>query len=392
MKNESNQLHPLQRAVVKVGTNVVSSVGGGLNSGILDSLVEGIAWATKAGIEVVLVSSGAVGSGREWMNWQGDLVELSDRQGLAAIGQPLLMKTYADLFAKHDLKIAQLLLTREGLEQRDRYLNARRTLDRLLSWGVVPIINENDTVVTEELQFGDNDRLAAAVAGKTQSDLLILLTDVDHVWDAEKRPVRRVTGVTPELFKAAEGPSNSRSRGGMRGKLTAVREAMMMGVTSVIASGKEPGNLRQIFEIYASMADLEIEPVKGAPGSWFVSPSTGIASRKRWILGCRSTRGTLFVDPGAQVALEKGNKSLLPSGVTEIEGSFNVGDPVCIASAENERIGQGLANLSSSELIKFRGKKTEEIRKTIGREIRSCVAVHKDDLVLFREVPTAANP
>ncbi len=387
MNETPNSIPIPHRVIVKVGTNLVSQAGGGLNLEVLGSVAHGIAAAFARQIEVVLVSSGAVGSGREWMSWEGELTEVTDRQALAAIGQPLLMKTYADLFGSHDLKTAQVLLTREGLEHRDRYLNARHTLERLLHWGVVPIVNENDTVVTEELQFGDNDRLAAAVAGKTQSDLLVLLTDVDSVWDSEKKPVKRVTGVTPELFDAAGGPATSRSRGGMRGKLTAVREAMMMGVNCVIASGKDSDILQKILASYPEMTDLESAPDENVPGTWFVTPSSGLASRKRWILGCRTTRGTLFVDHGAQQALEKGNKSLLPSGVTEIEGSFNVGDPICIASEQNERIGQGLANLSSSEMVQFRGKNTEEIKKNIGREIGSCVAVHKDDLVLFREVP-----
>ncbi|MCA9447546.1 MAG: glutamate 5-kinase [Candidatus Omnitrophica bacterium] len=151
--------HVPHRVVVKVGTNLVSSVGGGLNLEVIGSLVESISTATRNGVEVVLVSSGAVGSGREWMDWRGPLTEISDRQALAAVGQPLLMKAYADRFADYDLKIAQVLLTREGLENRERYLNARHTLERLLSWGVVPIINENDTVITEEIKFGDNDTL-----------------------------------------------------------------------------------------------------------------------------------------------------------------------------------------------------------------------------------------
>ncbi|MCA9441664.1 MAG: glutamate 5-kinase, partial [Candidatus Omnitrophica bacterium] len=323
---------------------------------------------------------------REWMDWRGPLTEISDRQALAAVGQPLLMKAYADRFADYDLKIAQVLLTREGLENRERYLNARHTLERLLSWGVVPIINENDTVVTEELQFGDNDRLAAAVAGKLQSDLLLLLTDVESVWDRDKNPVRRVDRIDSDLRDAAGGPATARSRGGMKAKLTAVEEAMMMGVTAVIASGKEKGILDRVLDAYPTASDLECEMPESTPGSWFVSASSGLASRKRWILGRRSIRGTLFIDSGARAALQKGENSLLPSGVTEVEGEFRVGDPVTIASQEKETIGQGLANLSSSELRSFRGCNTEEIRKNIGREIGSCVAVHKDDLVLFTGV------
>lgn len=377
-----------RRMVVKVGTSLVSAKGAGLNHAFLSTLAAGISAAVHRGVEVVLVSSGAVGSGRESMGGSNESNDLTDRQALAAVGQPLLMKTYSDLFAEQGLKIAQILLTREGLEQRERYLNARHTLDRLLSWGIVPIVNENDTVVTEELQFGDNDRLAAATAGKIQSDLLVLLTDVEAVWDKEGRPVKRVDRIDGALFDAAGGPATSRSRGGMRSKLTAVREALLMGVTCVIASGRQEAGLERLIDGYQSAVDLAADPPADLPGSWFISPKERLASRKRWILGCRSTKGTLFVDRGAQTALERGNKSLLPSGVTDVEGDFQVGDPVCIASPENERIGQGLANLSSHEIVRFRGRKTEEVRKEIGRPVRSCVAVHKDDLVLFRETPT----
>ena len=371
------------RITVKVGTALIDSEEGDFNRSTLVPIVESIARRMKAGQEVVLVTSGAVGVGRRRLKWKESPKSVIDRQALAAVGQPDLMRIYRELFSGYNIQVAQLLLTRQGLENRQRYLNARHAIDRLLSLGILPIVNENDSVVTEELQFGDNDRLAALVAGKIQSDLLILLTDVDAVMDAEGKPVRRVREVSASLLGAAGGPASSNSRGGMKSKLIAVQEAMLMGATAVIGSGKTPGVIDAIVEAYPEVVS-ETELTE-APGSWFLSQGSGLHGKKRWIRSCTSTRGTLVVDEGARKALEVDGRSLLPTGIRRVKGIFAKGDPVGIATPDSEIFAQGLANLTSAELKRFKGKSTREIKEEIGRPIGSCVAVHRNDLVLMRE-------
>lgn len=373
----------LQRIVIKVGTAMVDSESDHFDREVIENFTSGIARLMKSDLEVVLVSSGAVGAGRRRMGRSSEKESLIDRQALAAIGQPRLMAFYQDVFARHSLHVAQVLLTRSGLDERQRYLNARNTVDRLLQWGVLPIINENDTVITEELQFGDNDRLAAVMAGKIQSQLLVLLTDVESVWDGEKKPVRRVTEVSPELFAAAGGPATFRSRGGMKSKLRAVQEAMLMGVNCVITGGRIPGIVERVAEAWPRMMDLSQEPPEDVPGSWFISGHGGVRSRKRWILTRRATDQFIVIDEGARSALLRGDRSLLPSGVVSVQGQFLPGEPVAIYDRDHTQIAQGLANLSSEELHRFKGKSSAEIRSEIGRPLRTSVAVHHDDMVLM---------
>jgi len=386
MSEPRQKKHP-KTLVVKVGTSLIDSETHHFNRRVVGDIAAGIVRQMKRGTVVVLVSSGAVGAGIRRLGWKRETRSVVDRQALAAVGQPYLMRFYKEVFGEHDVIVAQVLLTRLGLEDRQRYLNARHTLDRLASLSILPIVNENDTVVTEELQFGDNDRLAAVVAGKIRSDLLILLTDVEAVLDENQQPVRRVTQVSPSLLKAARGPASSRSRGGMKAKLKAVQEAMLMGTTAAITSGQIPGIVDRIVEAYPRMMDLECEPDPEVPGSWFIGQERGLVGRKRWILSCQSTQGAILVDEGARNALERGNRSLLPSGVVGVEGKFEAGETVSIASAEKDVFGQGLANLSSSELLRVMGKSTREAKEAIGRDVKGCVAVHRDDLVLLQESP-----
>lgn len=377
------KIKPLKRVVIKIGTALIDSEKDTYDRAVVGGLARGISHQIQAGCEMVLVSSGAVGAGRRRMAWDKDQASLIDRQALAAIGQPRLMGFYTDVFGKLGIPVAQILLTRLGLENRQRYLNARNTIERLLAWGVLPIINENDTVITEELQFGDNDRLAAVVAGKIKSDLLVLFTDVESVWDENKHPVKRVWEISTELMAAAGGPASSRSRGGMKSKLRSVQEAMIMGVSAVITSGRIPHILDRILEAWPVMSDPSQEPPDNVPGTWFITRNHGLDGRKRWILACDSSHARIVVDEGARTALERGDRSLLPSGVVEIKGNFRVGEPVTIYSLSDEPIAQGLANLSSMELSRFKGLSTKEVREGIGRSVKNCVAVHHDDMVLI---------
>jgi glutamate 5-kinase len=386
----------LKRIVIKVGTALIDSEKDTYDRKVVGILASGIVNQMQNHREVVLVSSGAVGAGRRRMEHRQHSQEkkkqetLVDRQALAAIGQPRLMGFYTEVFGHAHIPVAQVLLTRLGLEDRQRYLNARNTIERLLKWKVLPIINENDTVITEELQFGDNDRLAAVVAGKLKAQLLILLTDVESVWDEKKNPVKRVWGISSSLLSAAGGPASARSRGGMKSKLRSVQEAMLMGVSAVITSGRIPHILDRIIEAWPLMSDPASEPPEDIPGTWFITRAGGLTGRKRWILARHSIAARIIIDAGARTALERGDRSLLPSGVMRIEGSFHSGDPVTICTEAEEPIAHGLANLSSLELDRYKGMGTREVREAIGRSAKNCVAVHHDDMVLMGQSESSA--
>jgi len=375
--------HHLKRIVVKIGTSLIDSDREQFDREVVTNLARDIAAQIKQGRQVVLVSSGAVGAGRRLLGWESENPSLIDRQALAAVGQPRLMALYREIFEELGLEVAQVLLTSPGLEDRQCYLNARHTLDRLLSAGIVPIVNENDTVATEELQFGDNDRLAAVVAGKLHAHLLVLLTDVEAVRDEKGEPIKRAQQVSKTLLDAAGGPSSNLSRGGMKSKLEAVHEAMLMGVVSAVASGRSANVIAKVATGYPIMTDLTHDPPPHIPGSWFIPTEAGIAGRKRWILACNPDGGTIMVDHGALSALRRGDSSLLPSGVISVVGEFQAGEPVTISTKEDNPVAQGLANLSADELSEYMGRKTHEIKELIGRNSKGIVAVHKDDMVVF---------
>ncbi|MGI9307912.1 MAG: glutamate 5-kinase, partial [Gammaproteobacteria bacterium] len=323
------------------------------------------------GQQVVLVSSGAIAIGRRYLGLKKNQRRLEEHQAAAAAGQVKLAHAYQDLFAKHDIKVAQVLLTPDDTEDRRRYLNARSTLETLLELGAVPVVNENDTVATAEIRYGDNDRLAARVAEMASAQCLVLLSDVAGLYDCDPRSnedatlIRRVSEITPKLEAiAGESPTEFGS-GGMVTKLAAARICMSAGCATVIASGKQ------------------LDPVQaleaGADCTWFLPSAAPLAARKQWIAGGLTTRGVVSIDAGAEKALVQG-KSLLPVGVKGIEGQFRRGDAVVIKNASGQDLGRGLSAYSAEAARIIMGKHSQEIEDLLGYW-GSDEMIHRDDRV-----------
>jgi glutamate 5-kinase len=353
------RLSSIRRVVVKVGTNLLRGDREGLNSDFMDSLARQIAEIQAKGTDVILVSSGAVGAGLFELGVDRPPAETHIRQALAAIGQSRLMHQYKLVFGKYGLKVAQILLTRDGLDDRRRYLNARNTLETLLGWRVVPVVNENDTTAVEELTFGDNDQLSALIAGKTGADLLVMLTDVEGIYD---RPPGE-SGATlisylpfGEQTRVRIGPGHAGSfgLGGMRSKLEAARLATRAGILTFIGPGRADRVLHRV---------LEGENF----GTWCEPERKRMSARKRWLaLGKRPGEGWIQVDAGAEKALRSGGKSLLPSGVRRVEGSFRKGELIRVLGASEGEIAVGLSQYSREDLETVKGRKTAEVLTLLG--------------------------
>jgi glutamate 5-kinase len=342
----------------------------------MDGLGKQIASVHSRGIDVILVSSGAVGAGAFELGFLQPPAETNVRQALAAVGQSRLMHHYKLAFSRHSIKVAQVLLTRDSLDHRQRYLNARNAFETLLGWHVLPIVNENDTIAIEELKFGDNDQLAALIAGKIGADLLIILTDVQGIFDrppsqpgAERIPFLQLD--QQSSIDIGEGGANAFGLGGMRSKLEAARLATTAGILTFIGPGRAEGILLRV---------LDGENV----GTWCEPYRKRISARKRWLaLGKRRGEGRIYVDPGAENALRSG-KSLLPSGVSRVEGEFIQGDLIRVYGAPLKEIAVGLSQYSASELKAVLGRKTSEILILLG-ERQNLEVIHRDDMVVFDE-------
>ncbi|MGE5554462.1 MAG: glutamate 5-kinase [Betaproteobacteria bacterium] len=363
-----------RRLVVKVGTSTVTHPTGKLNLSGLERVVRQVADVANAGCEVVVVTSGAVGAGLGRLGWSRRPATIPEKQAVAAVGQSLLMQIYEKLFGEYGLTIAQVLLTREDVADRRRYLNARTTLLTLLSYGVVPIINENDTVAVEELKFGDNDTLSALVAGLISADLLVILSDIDGLYtadprrDPQARLIPRVEEVTAEVEALAGGAGTARGTGGMITKLAAARIATSCGVSMLIANAARPAVLQD------ALAGKEV-------GTWFPARAR-LDSRKRWIAFNVPPAGQLVVDDGARKALAERGKSLLPSGLVRVVGEFEAGDAVAILDLDGTEFARGLTNYSSTDLERVKGLHSAEIAKVLGERFYEEV-VHRDNLVLL---------
>jgi glutamate 5-kinase len=371
----------IDRIVVKVGTHVLRGDDSGLNFKIMDQLVKQIAMLHKKGDEVILVTSGAVGAGASTMGINHPPEELAERQALAAIGQSRLINLYDKRFSKYGINVAQVLLTRNALDDRQLYLNARNTLEMLLKWHVVPIINENDTVSVEEIKisdtFGDNDQLSAMIAVKMDADLLIMLSDVDGLYDqppsnpgAKRIPIISLTSET--LDYAGKEKSSSFSLGGMKTKLEAVRIANRAGILAHINNGFKENIILNI---------LDGKDV----GTWFKCREKKIKGKKRWLaFGKKLGDGKIIIDKGAEKALLVNGKSLLPSGVLAIEGTFSKRDLICVYNDQGNEIARGLVQYSSDEIGKIKGRKTHEVPKILGiRE--NYEIIHRNDLVTLEK-------
>lgn len=367
-------LQNAKRVVVKVGTSTLTYETGKLNLNRMELLVRQLTDLHNQGREVVLVTSGAVGIGAGKLGLKERPGTILQRQALAAVGQGLLMQVYEKLFSEYGQTVAQILLTRSDISDRKRYLNARNTILALLKYQVVPIINENDTVATEELKIGQNDALSALVAGLIEADLLIILSDVDGLYtaDPKKDPTAKliplVKEITPEIISMAGGAGSVFGTGGMTTKLEAAKMATAAGSSMVLMNGAEPSRIQQIFS--------------GQPvGTVFLSSQTVVSSRKRWIAYGPQVAGELVVDSGAERALIKQGKSLLPSGIIGLSGDFDEGDLVRILNVERRELGRGLTNYGSEQLQKIIGKKCAEIEMILGFKTADEV-VHRDNLVI----------
>lgn len=373
----SRGLADLRRIVVKVGTNLLRGDQEGLDLDFMDQLAFQIRRVNARGVDVILVSSGSVGAGAYVMGYEEPPADINARQALAAVGQSRLMHHYKGVFKGHGINVAQVLLTRNSMDNRKRYLNARTTFETLLDWNVLPIVNENDTVAIEELTFGDNDQLSALIAAKVDADLLVLLTDVDGLYDrppseegARRIPVIHNLRELPQVRYESPAAGNF-SLGGMRSKLEAVRLATQTGILTFIGPGRLP--------------DILIKALDGEDvGTWCEPNRRKISARKRWLaLGKRWGGARIEIDAGAEKALVVDGKSLLPSGVLKVEQEFEAGDLVSVCCSAVE-IARGLVRYSSGELDSVKGMKTGEITRTLG-ERQSYEVIHRDDMVLFHE-------
>ena len=361
-----------KRVVIKVGTNILST-DSGVNSEYIKTLAEQIAKLAKTDRQILLVSSGAIGMGAKQLKISGPVTDMKIRQACAAIGQPLLMHEYHKSFAATGLSVSQVLLTAEVLNKRKTYLNLRNAIESLLRLGVIPIINENDCVATDEIgtAFGDNDKLSALVASKIDADLLIMLSDIDALYDKnphrydDAQPVRVVEEITDEIIKAAGKRGSAHSTGGMKTKLKAAQITATAHCRMVLANGKEPDVIGRI------IAGEEI-------GTLFLPKGEKLSNRVRWILHSKA-EGTIHIDQGALGAIQK-KKSLLPSGVTQIEGTFDAGAVVMINDA-----AKAVTSLSSDELKTVAGQHSGKIRDMLGSGRRDVVAIPEDIVFLDAE-------
>jgi len=360
--------------VIKVGSAVLTSADG-LDLRTVNRLADQIAVLHDQGREIILVSSGAVAAGRKYLRSDRSALSLSEKQASAAVGQSRLMHSYDEAFARYDKVTAQILLTRDDLRNRTRYLNARNTFATLLGKRIIPIINENDTVVVRELEFGDNDFLATLILNLVQADLFINLTTAEGVYsanpeeDAGACKYDCITSIKDyDLQTMCQGKTAAGS-GGMYSKLLAARRAAQLGVPTLIVSGRIPFVLEKVF------AGTDC-------GSWIKPGEKAVSQRKFWLAYNLDPLGAIVLDKGAQEALLLHGKSLLPAGIREVHGRFELGDLVRILSPEGNQVGVGLSNFDSGELRKIAGKKTSELSKILGHAIHHEEAVHRDNLLL----------
>jgi len=361
-----------KRIIVKLGSMILASPGGGVDQGFLNRLADEMN-ALGDERDFIIVSSGAILMGMQAMGYKEASRTMRVKQALAAVGQSRLVQAYADAFARHGKRVGQVLLTREGLENRRRFVLSHNTLETLLKLNAVPVINENDTVAVEEIRFGDNDLLASMVVNLADADLLVILTNTEGLFDKDPRLgdgklVEVVEEVDTHIVNMAGGPGKSGS-GGMSSKVLAAKRTAHMGVPTVIADGRKEGVLTRV---------LEGDPV----GTLFLPSAEKLASRKHWIAySSGRPKGTIVIDAGASKALQKHKKSLLPAGVKEVLGDFEAGSMVRCMDADGEEIARGVTCFSSDQIRMIMGRHSDEIESVLG----SCPGeevIHRDDLVI----------
>jgi glutamate 5-kinase len=369
----------VKNVLIKVGSGVLTGKDG-LDLAIIDNLVEDIAALAEKGHRMVMVSSGAIASGKHRMGLTGKLKSIPEKQAAAAIGQNRLMRVYSTAFGRHNLYVAQILLTMSDLTDRRRYLNIRNTLSQLLEWNVIPIINENDTVAVEEIKFGDNDNLAAMMANVIEADVVINLTNTEGLYDRNPQEQKRarliklVPEITADIEKAATAEADPLGTGGMKSKVQAAKKVTACGIPYIIAHGKKKGILREIFSGKET-------------GTLFLPMAERLSSREYWIAFTLRPRGKVVLDEGAINAIVHHGKSLLPSGILRVEGDFSLGDAVLCLDTEGKTIAKGLANYSSDETKKIKGLKTSRIEQVLGYKHYDEV-IHRDNMAVMQKKKT----
>jgi glutamate 5-kinase len=363
----------MKRIVIKIGSNILASAVQGLNTKRLQAIAKDISDVADRGYEIVIVSSGAIAAGLKKLGLKEKPKDIMLKQAAAAIGQSSLMWAYEHSFAKFNKKVAQILLTRDDIANRLRYINAKNTLFTLLSYSVIPLINENDPIAVDEIKFGDNDMLAALVAVLVESDMLVILSDVEGLYT--KNPGHKDAGfidsveeITSEIEKFAEGKGSVVSTGGMYSKLLAAKQANNHGIPVVIMNGKKSGLLTRFFNG---------EKI----GTYFKPKKERLSSRKGWIAYGLKSKGIIVLDEGAVKALITLGKSLLPSGILKVEGNFDIGDCVSCVAKNGNKIAKGLTNYKSDDIERIKGKKTSEIEKVLGYKYSDEV-IHRDNMVV----------
>ena len=370
-------LRKAKRIVIKVGSGVLTGADG-LNMAVIEDLTAEICALREKCVEVILVSSGAIASGMRKIGMTSRPKSVSQQQAMAALGQSSLIMAYENVFCRHGHKVAQVLLTRDDLTHRRRYLNARNALLTLLSWGVVPIINENDTVVVDEIKFGDNDNLSAMVTNLIEAQLLVNLTNIDGLFDKDPRSdqgARLITSVEKidrTVSKYAGSIPGFLGTGGMASKIRAAGKVALRGVPTIIANGLKPDILGKIFR-------------GEVVGTFFFPSESSLCSRKHWIAFTKSPKGEIIIDEGAEKAILQNGKSLLPSGIKEVQGRFSVGNSVLLLNEKREKVAVGMVNYPSGDIRKIMGAKSSLIESILGFKHDDEV-IHRDNLVLINQM------
>ena len=372
------RIRSARRIVVKIGSSTLAR-DGRLRPDKFTAIARDVGQVLEEGRQIVLVSSGAIAVGARNLGWEHGGQSIREKQAAAAVGQIGLIELYQRRFARFDRQVAQILLTRAGLEDRERFLNARHTMLELLQMGVVPIVNENDTVATEEIRFGDNDNLAATIVNAVEADLLVILTDVEGLYERPPvagRPlpelIETVLRITPQIESQAAGAGTRFGSGGMITKLEAARSAAHSGAATILCHGRHRNVLQRL--------------LAGERHGTLFAPGERLKSRKHWLAFTAKARGRIVIDPGAERALTDRGRSLLPAGILRVEGSFAIGDSVSCVNERGHEVARGLAGYTSDEIQRLAGLATKEIPRVLGYSNGDEI-IHRDDLVLVGERP-----
>jgi len=365
----------IKRVVLKIGSSMLTDSDGNLLDTRFGDIAKQVSGLRKSGIEFIIVSSGAIASGMKKLGIEKRATDIHTKQAIAACGQSSLMWSYEKAFSIFELNVAQILLTHNGFSDRKRFLIARKTIQRLLEMGIIPIVNENDTVAIEEIMIGDNDNLAALVTSMTESDLMILLTNIDGIYSDDPRKNKNaefipvINEIDNEIKKIDGGTSGKTTTGGMKTKIEAVKKASAYGVASIVANGEKSDAIKRIFS--------------GEDYGTFVLPSQDkLRARKHWIAFNLKAAGNIVLDDGAKDAILKKGKSLLPSGILKAQGNFGIGDCIICLDENGNEIARGISTYSAEEVRKIAGKKTGEIEKILGYKYSDEV-IHRDDLAVL---------